>query len=285
MNSTRYRIFKLARKIGYRPKIKWMGAVASEVYLLHEAEAYLGHFVWQEAEDIEALSTDYWRSWGLCGEQADLRNQLRLKQEQMAQAQEFHADLFYEEPQAFPELEGQKAEESAQHRQAELERDEIFCKARGVKRTYHGLKLKKVVLLQENKDTEDITKSLKILAADFPELKRCRQKIGKQIAGLKQKIGFLNHQIEAQLPEQRAVAAKSSKGLGETIRVVSQLKNEISGLDSEIRKLHAEIGQYINQNMQYSSLCRRAVHGQKRLTMIIVELRKSIWFNHCLANS
>ncbi len=60
MNSSRYIISRLLLSFGLHRKNKRLLEAAEEAHLLRQAEEILGEDVWEQVEDIEQISVEYW---------------------------------------------------------------------------------------------------------------------------------------------------------------------------------------------------------------------------------
>ena len=60
MTQTRYLLWRLAQTFGIAMRQRHATNAAAEMHLLREAEEVLGRLAWEDAEQIEELSVEYW---------------------------------------------------------------------------------------------------------------------------------------------------------------------------------------------------------------------------------
>ena len=60
MTQTRYLLWRLAQTFGIAMRQRHATNAAAEMHLLREAEEVLGRLAWEDAEQIEKLSVEYW---------------------------------------------------------------------------------------------------------------------------------------------------------------------------------------------------------------------------------
>lgn len=172
MTSTRYYICRCALIFGYGPKNIRMGDAASEMHLLKEAEAYLGKDIWQNVEDIDALSVEYWNLRKLNKERTRVAEKLEICQKELAEAHAERANLLGAATDPFQDLIDERKKVMTRLEGLARERDVIVAKAREIRRSYDGAKTKQEVLEKEGNNSPDIlektTTLLTLLKRDFP---------------------------------------------------------------------------------------------------------------------
>ena len=93
MTSTRYFICLVAQAFGYRRKNIRLSDAAGETHLLKEAESHLGKAIWNQVENIEALSVEYWNLRKLIKERDRVAETLETLQIRLTEAHDERASL------------------------------------------------------------------------------------------------------------------------------------------------------------------------------------------------
>ena len=288
MTFTRYAIFRFAAAFGYNRRIVRMGDAASEMHLLKDAEALLGNKIWEKVEDIEELSVEYWSIRKLRKEHDRVATDLKTCQKELEKAHEERASLLGFDETPFQDLVDERRGILNELEDLALQRDEIVTKAREVRRTYDGIKMKIEVLEKEEADStpEELEKNKKRVAdlkAKFAELKKKRQIVGDKIAEGDEKVSEIEAKILEQKRERRGKASEAFQHIGDTNQKISNLNAELGVLDTQLRQLYTEIGRYVTLNYPNDNGCRNACKEHRGLVEVMAALRKSVQYNHQLA--
>ena len=289
MTPTRYLFSRIARAFGINRRTQRMGDAASEMHLLREAEAHLGASVWENTEQIEALSSEYWNLRKLSQEREQVVRKLQGSQERLRIAHEERANLLNVTSE--PEL------KLSEERTAILEkvglltsrRDEVISAAKDIRRNYDGLKVKSEVLAGEAgssavavAELEKVKAALAELKAKFSSLKEERMEIGTKIDAGDAQIDEIASKINGLKKEQYDLASKAFQVIGDTNKEISGYRAELGVLETRMTQLHAEIGRYISRNAVSDSACAEVARPQKSLVEVMKALRLSINLNHKL---
>ena len=185
MTPTRYLIVRAAQAFGYFRRNQRMSDAASEMHLLREAEAYLGSTIWENVENIEALSVEYWNLRKLVKERNHVRQRLAACQENLALAHEERVSLLKSTPEFDQQLLDHRQDLLNELEHLSKQRDDIVAQAREVRRTFVGLKMKLEVLAKESTDssstkeeTDKVKARLLELKNQFEQLKHERITVG-----------------------------------------------------------------------------------------------------------
>lgn len=292
MTSSRYLIAHLAQAFGYFRRSQRMGDAASEMHLLREAEACLGAEIWQNVENIEALSVEYWNLRKLIKERDDVRDRLGVCQEKLDKAHEERSTLLNSVPEENQELLDKRLKILTELEDITLERDQVVAEAREVRRTYVGLKMKLEVLTKESAGEPDAAQKvnevkthLVELKSKFANLKTKRIGIGERIEVDDAKIDIVDEEIEVKRKERRAMASGAFQVIGDGNKEISILRAESGLLDTRMRQLFGEIGRYVSRHAKNDPACHAAAKKHHSLVDVMRALRRSIALNHRLAGT
>ena len=287
MTSTRYFFFTLAQAFGYRRKNKHMSAMAEETFLLKEAEAYIGKKLWEDIENIEGLSLEYWNLRKLNNERTRIVSELDECQQKLTEVHQEKAGISDTSDELFQNLleERQSAlnllEELAKHR------DEIVNKASDIRRAYESIKSKQEILSKESannpEDFENMTSKLLQLKSEFDALKSQRQEVAEKIAAEDIKIDKIDAEITLRKKKRRESGSDDYQQVGNINRKISTLRAELVLIDTQMRQIYTEVGKYISRNSS-DPKCVKLSKKKQSIIHVMLILRKSINLNRKLAD-
>lgn len=286
MTSTRYFFYILAQAFGFRRKNKHMSAMAEETFLLKEAEAYIGRELWEDIENIEGLSLEYWNLRKLINERTRVVSELDECQQKLNEVHQGKASISDTSNQLFQNLleERQNAlnllEELAKHR------DEIVNRASDIRRAYESIKSKQEILNKENannpEDFENMTNKLLQLKSEFAVLKSERQEVAEKIATEDIKIDKIDAEITLRKKERRESGSDDYRQIGNINRKISTLRAELVLIDNQMRQIYTEVGKYISRN-RLDPKCVKLSKKKHNIIHVMLKLRISINLNRKLA--
>lgn len=289
MTPARYIVCRIAQTFGYNRKNIRMGEAASEMHLLKEAESYLGKEVWQEVEDIEELSVEYWNLRKLIKERDRVALELEKCNDALAEAHEERAGLLGISNQPYQDLIDERQKVLGTLEDLARERDTIVAKARDIRRLYDGIKTKEEVLTTEGEqspeDLSRISARLSELKHDFSALKEDRHVIAEKIAAGDARIDGIDAEIQIRKKERREKASEAFQHIGDANQEMSTLRAELGVLDTQMRQLYSEIGKHVSRNVSQSPACKEATSEHHGLVDVMGALRKSVQLNHKLAEN
>ncbi len=290
MTTTRYFMARFAQAFGVIRRNQRMSDAASEVHLLREAEAYLGQAVWQKVEKIERLSVEYWNLRKLNKERKIVIARLAECEAKLEAAHNERAALLTVTPQINSELNDQRVAILTTLEEKSQQRDLVVAKARQIRRTYDGLKMKLEVLTKEgaaehHAEIAEVTNRLHALKEEFVALKDERLRIGEEIDAGDQQLDLIEREMEVHKKERRAHASTTFQNIGEINKDLSTLRAEDGVLDTRMRQLHAEIGRYVSRNAPQDTVCAEAIKSHRALVDVMGALRRSVALNHRLAGT
>jgi chromosome segregation ATPase len=291
MTPTRYFIARITRAFGLHRKNQRMGDAASEMHLLREAEAHLGATIWEKIEGIDKLSTEYWNLRKLTQEREAVATRLTKCQEELKLAHEERANLLNVATEPELKLAAERGEILSRISTLTGRRDEVITSAKEIRRSYDGLKVKAEVIASEESgprssmdELDKINLSLADLKAKFVDLKNERLKIGAEIEKGDAEIDRISEGIRVLKKAQYDRASRAFQIIGDTNKEISSFRAELGVLETRMNQLYAEIGRYVSRNTATDSACAQAAKGQHGLVEVMAALRRSIAWNHKLAD-
>ena len=277
MTSSRYLMARFVQAFGYFRKNQRMADAASEMHLLREAEAQLGALVWQNVEDIEELSVEYWNLRKFIKEQEIIHKKLAACQARLDQAHEERATVLNKTPEVHQELHGERVALLTQLETLARRRDEIITEAREVRRAYDGLKMKLEVIGKESTDSAahlDQIEKVKIRLAElktrFADLKQQRIRIGTEIEEGDVKVDLVDDQLNEKKKSRRLHASEAFQVIGDGNKEMSILRAENGVQDTQMRQLYAEASAVSRRDAGAAPVDRpESSAGRHRLTSAV----------------
>lgn len=292
MTSSRYLVARFAQAFGFYRKNQRMADAASEMHLLREAEAQLGAAIWQNVENIDELSVEYWNLRKFIKEREAVRQKLEDCQVRLERAHEERAAVLNNTPLEHQELFAQRAAILSELENLARHRDEIVAEAREIRRAYEGMKMKLEVIAKESTGTdsdreqiEQVKDRLAELKNKFFQLKQQRLQVGAQIEEGDAKVDLVDAQIYEQKQHRRISASEAFQVIGDGNKEISILRAENGVLDIQMRQLYAEIGRFVSRHAAHHSACAKAASSHQGLVDVMRALRRSIALNHRLAGT
>lgn len=264
-----------------------MSDAASESHLLKEAEAHLGRKAWKNVEPIESLSVEYWNLRKLVKERDEIRVELDACQKLLDEAHEERSILLGSENEPFQKLLTEKNVILTALEGHVRQRDVIIAKAREIKRSYEGTRMKQEVLDRDGGQSPDELESanerLRKLKSEFESLKAERQGLADAIASGEERISQIEAEMNQNKTGRREKASDAFQHISGGNQKISNLRGKLGVMDTQIRQLHAEVGKYLSRNFSHDPACRKACSDARGLVQVMAVLRKSIQYNHRLA--
>jgi len=287
MTPTKFFVARVAQAFGIHRKTKRMSDAASEMHLLRDAETFLGKAVWENVAEIDELSVEYWNLRKLVKERDGIRERLQACEEQLAVAHAERSTLLNSQSEGQP---GGVVEERAavmgRLESLARKRDEIVARAREVRRSYDGLKMKLEVLTKEfGADTPDAVaarEKLEGLKGKFADLKQERAEVAAAIEAGDAELDAFEAKLSEQRQTRREQASQAFQVIGDANREISTHRAELGLIDTQMRQLQAEIGRFVSRNPR-NQACSDASREHRGLVEVMHALRASIAMNHRLA--
>lgn len=286
MTPTKYLFFRFLGRFGYIRRNVRLGQASSEAHLLKEAETFLGEAIWRNAENVEALSMEYWNLRKLAKDHDRVSKELEELQGKFNETHQQNAEGWKTTGDALQDFTAERKQMLSQLDQLTRERDRTVTKAHDIRRSFHGLKIKQDVLKKEGDQLGEIEKTSSRLAEirnEFDELKQHRDKIAQDIAAANARI----REIEALASEQKnfgkSKATASSHSIGGANQQISAKRAQLNSLNTQMRQLYADIGRHVSLNARIDPECKKAGKSHRGLIDVMAALRRSIQYNFKLA--
>jgi len=289
MTSTRYFYARIAQAFGIHRRSLRMADAATEMHLLREAESYLGSQIWENVEQVEDLSVEYWNMRKLMKERAEAQQRLDACQERLDKAHEERATMLLAFAEPHHDLIEQRVVILKDLEALAVKRDDVVANARRIRRNFDGMKMKLEVLTNESSEAmpdeeiANVKTRLAELKLEFSRLKAERDQIAEEIKQGDEKIDAIDEQLSERRQSRRTDTSEAFAVIGEANKEVSLLRAEIGLLDNQIHELHSEIGRYVSRNAHNQPACAQACKAHRSLVDVMRALRRSIALNHRLA--
>jgi len=285
MNSSRYIIARVLLSFGLHRKKKRLMEVADEARLLYQAEEVLGEIVWEQVEDIEKISMEYWNLRKLKIEVAKLKD---LIQDADAVLNTSHQERQLVLSQTNEECQALEVKRLGYFEEIEVlvqKRDHTIAEAKLLKRQFEAAKTKIQVLSQETGKEDAVAaarRHIKVIKPQFEILKQNRDALGVQMDALNEKMKRVEEALGIDRKRLRDEASIAYQSIGKANRDVSKLTSEVVMLQNKMEEHLCEIGRYVSQNVGFDPICTQVCKGQEHLVVQIQSLRSSIALNQKL---
>jgi len=288
MNSSRYIIARLFLSFGWHRKTKWLTEAADETHLLKQAEEILGEDVWENVENIEAVSVEYWNIRKLKIEVDKLKAVIQQVDKELHSTREDRNQILSKTNQACQALEEERLQYIQESEKLIEKRDQMIAEAKSVKRQYDAANTKIQVLLAEGGGHDEVIFSEKQkiegLKVKFAKLKEERELIGVEIQKVNQKIQHVEEALGDDQKRLREEASNVYHEMGKANRDISKLASELAMIEQKMQDYYAVIGKYVSIYASSDSECAEIAKKYHKLLVQMQSLRTSIELNHKLAS-
>jgi chromosome segregation ATPase len=286
MTPSKYLFFRIASRFGYARKHVRLGHAASESLLLKEAETFLGEAIWRKVENIEELSMQYWNLRKLAKDHERISREIDQLQGEFQETHLQRTESRKTASDSLQDLTEERKQVFAQIDKLTRDRDRIVAKARDIRRTYHGLKIKQDVLSKEGDKLGEIQKTserLTEIRSDFDKLKQDREKIAQDISTSNARAQEIVALIGEQKKSGKSKSTESNQSIGDANQQISARRAQINSLNTQMRQLYAEIGRHVSLSAPSVPAFKQAAKDHRGLVDVMAALRKSIQYNWKLA--
>lgn len=287
MTRSRYYVALALQSFGIYRKQRRMMDAASEMHLQQDGEEILGALCWENVENIEDLSLEYWQLRKLDRRCDEVREKIKDAEKLLDRSHSERTALsdlsLSEQLKLLDELAKlERAKEKLMD-----ERNEIIVEANTVKRRYEGLKMKIAVLREEEKTesdgyTESQTK-LDELRKKFDKLKERRHEVAESLEAHERNLKTHKKRISNSKEGSQGVLMETYSLIGRANRDLTKLRAELASENEESSKHHRVIGRYLCVNYSSNSECRQAAKAQRQLVAQLLLVRESVNLNQKLA--
>lgn len=279
MTRTGYILAKTLATFGVAPLEKYRTNAATENHLLRDSELMVGELTWSYLENIEDVSSEYWKLRKLSKREGELDAEIEKLTNLLDSAQESRAQALEEVAQVTRDkvIERDKAAESVDR--LHQERDDIQRDGRSIKRAHSGLKTKLEVLLEEddsekNPEVEATRRELREKRTQFEAIKTRRDEIDARISELQERLKELNSTIEKENDAIREKAEQQFSTIGKTNKDLTTLRNKVGQIETEKKDLCIQVGRFVIERSKDSTI-QKAVHKYRGLLSLIEQVRGS----------
>jgi len=292
MNSSRYLLARTALFFGLHRKNKRRSEAADEMHLLRQAEEILGEDVWEQTQDVEEISVEYWNLRKYHMDMAKLEQEINAANDILDTSHEERNTILNTTNDICQELESARDDLIKKSEQMIAKRDEIVSRAQQIKRRFDASRTKVAVLSNEDtmKYDSDSKTSIKEergkLASykkDFSRLKEERLEIGVSIDQIDQQITRIEDELAGDRKRLRDEAAVAYQSIGKANRDKSKLRAEVGIIENEMKQYYSEIGRYVSNHIGTDPICAEIGKDYSHLIAQMQSLRSSIALNHKLA--
>lgn len=285
MTRTRFSIAALLQSFGVVRKTRRLTDAAFEMHLMQDGEELLGSFCWQNLEELEDLSVEYWNLRRLDREEQTLIKKLSDAENTLTSAQAKRADLVDRSKDIGQDLFQKREDLFEKIEELSVERDEVMTGATATKRKHSALKMKAEVLKEEgeaNKEkVEQCRVELKELKEKFIASKSLLTESNERISAQEEKLVELQVKIDEKLEGSKGEATQSFAQISEANRDITNYRAELGLLNGEQGAVFREIGRFLNLNATRAD-CRKACKGHRGLLEQTRLLYQSIQWNRRL---
>ncbi len=286
MNAFGYVVRRVLWQFGIkRAKRRWEVA-NRELQVLKEAEDLLGRVAWQDADEVEELTGEYWQLKNIEGQEEALNAEIERLKTENDDLEDKIFDITDEVHDQIDELVGQRNTVATDVDQYLLEIEEIREEAAEIRHRFDGHKVKYKVLKENGGDPgqlDQIQVILKELRADFNERKEKTIERNRRIEEIEARLLKIDEQIHEKRQEIGIRTARVSQKIGENSKRLADCMAKVGAFDRERRDLQSKIGLFLSANPDGSAGLKKATSRHMDLVGRINYFRKSIQYNQRLA--
>ena len=286
MNAFGYIISRVLWQFGLkRQKHRWKVA-NQELQYLKQAEDLLGKIAWEDIQNVEELTGEFWQLKDIEKQQADLEDRIELLEDEADDLEEEYLDITEDIEVEIEEIEERRAEVAEEVDELLLEVEELREEAAQIRHRFDGLKVKYRVLRNENPEAsslKEIQDELRVLQQDFNLRKQLTIEKNKIIDEVEADLAKIDAEITAKQDHMAKKTSGVSLRIGENSKTLADCIARIGALDRQKRELQSRVGLYLSANPNGSSALKAATRKHLDLVNKINYFRKSIQYNQRLA--
>ena len=287
MNNFRYAMARLGLAFGLSWKNKRLAEAAEETRLLRMAEEILGEEIWENTENLEAVSVEYWSLRKLTLKKKEIEEQVRQAGDALNLSHEERDEVLHRSNEAREALEKKRKDLIEKSDLVVEERNQIITRVRELRRQFDASRAKIHVLTQEG-SAADVVREERVkmvnYKAQFESLKLERDAVDERIAEFDELVARVEDAIAEDRNRLKARASEAYQSIGKANQDVSQLSAEIGLIEQEMQEHFTEIGYYVSRHVKSDSMCRQLCKHYSGLVAQMHSLRNSIVMNHKLAS-
>ncbi len=287
MNTFSYIVLRIARSFGIKGDRDRLLAARRESTLLSEAENLLGQMAWNDAEEIDELSEEYWKIKELQAQDVKFAAEIKGLESENERLMIEHDRLEEKLEDEIAVLADQKAEKMQEALSLMHQAEERKSDAELTKKKFTGMKTKYKVFVDSGESQEQLSEIMNTLH----ELKEQYAKEKKEIAGITDEIHRLEEEangIEDEIGEVRERARERLTAMmaevGKSSNLVARHSAKIGAISRAKKDLMYQVGAFLSVNAESPSPeIRRALRKHRQMLSKIATLRRSIRYNKILS--
>ena len=287
MTNRKFIIAKFLKTLGVQKKNKRLQDAASELQLLREAEEILGRRIWQKTESLENYKGYYWSIKKLLEQRNEFLEKLQLIQNKLGEIKEHKQTRFQETNKPASALEEANHKQRKKVEELRIQQDDIAKTAKNIRKLYDGTVIKLQSLKSESAPQESITKeeeNLLKLRERFDALKQKKKNCDLEYARQRTLLEKVQHTISSRKRNYKEDASTNYEIIAKANKAISAYRSKIGMVDNELIENYQDIGRNISKEYFLDPDCKAAVKEKSQLIKIMDALRKSIDYNHTLAD-
>ena len=286
MNSSRYIISRLLLSFGLHRKNKRLQEAAEEAHLLRQAEEILGEDTWEQVEDIESISVEYWTLRKLRMEVSSYKGEMSEAGDLLTSSHEERNEILNQTNKDCQALDEKRVQYKLDARELIGQRDRMISGAKLIRRKYEASRTKIEVIGIEGGREEIIEGEKRKMVSykqELQSLKKERDAVGVKIQALDNKILQIEEMLGNDRKRLRDEASSAYQSIGQANKDISKLGAEVAMIESEMKSHYSEIGHYVSLHVGIDPACTQLGKKYSSLIAQMQSLRSSIALNHKLA--
>jgi len=285
MTRTRFGFAVIFQSFGLLRKTKRMTDAAFETHLMQDGEELLGKYCWENIENIEDLSMEYWNIRRLEREQKEIQGKIDDAEQILEEAHQRRAEAADRSNEMGQGLYERREELFETLDKLKIERDDIKTEAQYIKRRYEAFRMKARVLKEEGQDdTEqyrECREKLIKLKDTFNEFKEVLMDVENRIDAEQGNLNELQTRIDQKLQGTKDETSESYSQISRANKDITMYQAELGLLQEENSVLCREVGRYLNVNFR-NPACKKIYAKHSGLLEQLKLLRDSVAWNRKL---
>ena len=286
MNSSRYVISRLLLSFGLHRKNKQLQEAAEEARLLRQAEEIFGEDIWEQVEDIESVSVEYWSLRKLRMEVSSSNGEISKAGNILSSSHQERNEILSQTNKDCQALDEKRVYYKLEAKELVSQRDRMISEAKLIRRKHEASRTK-IEVIGPEVGREDVIdgerQKISSYKLELQSLKNNRDTVGVKIQALDNEIIQIEEMLANDRQRLRDEASSAYQSMGQANRDISKLSAEVALIESEMKSHYSEIGHYVSLHVGIDPACTRLGKEHSSLIAQMKSLRSSIALNHKLA--
>jgi chromosome segregation ATPase len=287
MNTFGFLLSNLGKKLGMRRPAAWRASINREHHLVKTTEQALGEQAWQEIEEIEELTIEYWEIKDIENQQAELEKRNRTLEAEIEIFRNQREEITKRINKKLERKRDELIDKTSTVDSIATETEQAEHEKRVIEKRFEALKLKRKILMEQDgtpEESQAIYDTLKELKVEHTEKKRSLAAPIRASKEAEQAVAATNGEINALQDSIREETADVTEEFNQLSRRVAQNRSRIGALELTKGRALVRIGRYLGLHQDDPIPETQAVCSNHRdLVSRIVRLRRSINFHRRLA--